>query len=81
MPQQVHQNTMVDCVSAYLKNWFTLVSIFEENCCNIDSVHSKVTNFGIKQNVEGLLKCLKPPSVAFDKTQGKKCTIAAAVHV
>ena len=44
--QEVHWNTIADCLSACMKNWSTLVSICEENCINIDSVvQNKVTNF------------------------------------
>lgn len=82
IPQEVRWNTMADCVSAYLKNWPILVSVCEENRCNIDSiVYNKVTNFGIKRNAEDLLKRLKPISIALDKMQQKDCTISTAVDI
>ena len=40
-----------------------------------------MTNFGIKWNVEDVLKHLKALSIAVDKIQKKNCTIAAAVHI
>ena len=40
-----------------------------------------MTNFGIKLNVENLLKYLKVLSVAADKIQENNCTIAAVVHI
>lgn len=82
VPQEVRWNTMADCVSAYLKNWSTLVSVCEENRSDIDSiVYNKVTNFGIKRNAEDLLKRLKPISIALDKMQQKDCTISTAVNI
>ena len=59
-----------------------LVLICKENHNNIDNVvQDKVTNFGIKQNVEDLLKLLKALSVAVDKIQENNYMIAAAVHI
>ena len=40
-----------------------------------------MTNFGIKLNVEDLLKHLKALSVVVDKIQEKNCTIAGAIHI
>lgn len=82
MPHQVRWNTMADCLSAYLKNWSSLVSICEENRNEIDGiVYNKVTNFGIKRNAEDLLKRLKPIAIALDKMQQKDCSISTAVHI
>ena len=75
----------IQCQTVYQHAWRTdllLFQICEENLNNIDSVENNtVKNFGIKQNAEDLLKCLKPLSVAVDKIQEKNCTIAVAVHI
>ena len=63
----------IQCQTVYQHAWRTdllLFQICEENLNNIDSVkYNKVTNVGIKQNAEDLLK---PLSVAVDKIQEKK---------
>lgn len=82
LPCDVRWNTMVDCLTNYIKNWSVLLKICEEHREKIDNiVYNKVVNIGLKRNAENLLKRLEPIAVALDCIQKNTCTIAEAVHI
>ena len=82
LPQDVRWNSLADCLESFIKNWPVLVRICEEHRGEMDAnICNKVNNIGIKRNAEDLLSLLKPISIALDKTQRDRSTIADAVEI
>ncbi|XP_067412762.1 heterogeneous nuclear ribonucleoprotein U-like protein 1 isoform X2 [Emydura macquarii macquarii] len=82
LPQDVRWNSVVDCFEQFIKNWPILIKLCEENRDKIDgSISSKVSNIGLKRNVEDMLSILKPISIASNKLQRNCCCIADAVEI
>ena len=82
MPQEVRWNTMNDCCDAYLESWHILSKICDTDREKIDlNIRNKVSNIGLKHNVEDLVARLKPIAAALDKMQSDTCHIGDAVHI
>ena len=82
LPIDVRWNSVADCLESYLKNWAIMLKVSEDHRSEFDKdIFSKLSNLGIKRSAEDLLARMKPISVALDKVQADKSTIADAVNV
>ena len=82
LPIDVRWNSVGDCLQSYIDNWSVLPKVCEEHRDEIDrNIAEKVSNIGLKRNVEDYLTRMKPVSVALDRSQSDMCCISDVVDL
>ncbi|XP_067144541.1 uncharacterized protein [Centruroides vittatus] len=82
LPQDVHWNSLADCLESYIQNWPILMKVCDENRLVIHKdIVAKVQNLEIKHDAEDLLTRLKIIAVALDKMQRNDCTISEGIEL